>query len=225
MRAVTLIQEKLKRRLMNKSENEILDYLSKEGLWKKLYFKKLSIVQKIFFLLPILFLFSPILGTYALFYNHSWLLFIITGVLMLFSIWVFFKQKTYYEQHLFEKHYKTTNCNKISDLHTQRVAALLGERNTKENRIHWKEHFSTNSNQQLNTLWIVAIVFGINYGLRIMKPEQKEFLAGFYVTFSAFMMLLITFGILSPLFFYIRFKKVKYKEAFNLIIQLDEKTA
>ncbi len=208
---------------MNKSENEILEYLSKEGLWKNLYFKKISIAQKIFFLLPVLFFFSPIWGTYSLFYNHSWFLFISTGILMIFSIWLFFKQKSYYEQNVFEKYYKTTNCNKISDLHSERVSTLLGEKNTKENRIIWKEYFSENSNNQLSIILILAITFGINYGLQIIKPEQKEFLAGFYVTFSVFMMSMIAFGILSPLFFYIRFKKAKYKEALNLIIQLDGK--
>jgi hypothetical protein len=209
---------------MNKDENKILGYLSREGLWKNLYFRKISITQKIFLLLPIIFLFSPIWGTYSLFYNNSWIIFISTGALMLFSIWLFFKQKSYYEKKIFEKYYKTTNCNKISDLHAERVSTLLGEKNTKENRIVWKEYFSENSNNQLSLFMILAVTFGINYGLRIIKPEQKEFLAGFYVTFSVFMMSMIAFGILSPLFLYIRFKKAKYKEALNLIIQLDEKS-
>ncbi|MDW5290714.1 hypothetical protein [Formosa sp. PL04] len=106
---------------MNKSENEILEYLSKQGLWKNLFLKKFYIIQRIFFFLPIVFFFLPIWGTYSLFYNNSWLIFISTSTLMLFSIWLFFKLKSYYEKKVFEKYYKTTYCNKISDLHSERA--------------------------------------------------------------------------------------------------------
>lgn len=98
-----------------KEETVILEFLAKDGSWKNLYFKKFSIVQKILFFIPILFLVFPILGTYLLFFNHSWLLFVSAAILGIFSIWLFFKQKSNYEHKTFDKHYRSTNCNKMSD--------------------------------------------------------------------------------------------------------------
>ena len=119
----------------------IWNYVKKDYSWKESYFEHFSKGQKFLFFLPVLFLFLPVYGTYDLFHNHSWFLFISLGLVMLFSIWWFHKQKTYFENMIIAKYYSLKNGSTISDYHKQKLKETLGELNTKENRSLWLTYF------------------------------------------------------------------------------------
>lgn len=127
----------------------ILEYITKKTSWKNSYFSKFSIGQKIIFFVPIPFLFFPIYGTYALFYEGSWFAFSSCGIVMLVSIWIFFKQKSRFEKDIFEKFYKSEKNKTISDLHITEISTLLGDQNTSENRDLWKIYFKRKNNSKL----------------------------------------------------------------------------
>lgn len=114
----------------NNGADIIVDYVRKNAFWKELYFDYFTTKQKILFFLPVIFFALPIYGTYSLFYNHSWTLFIAFGAAMMVAIYWFFKQKTHFEQKIFKRLYLTDDCKTVSELHLQRLSALLGKQNT-----------------------------------------------------------------------------------------------
>ena len=118
----------------NTGSDIILNYVRKNAFWKEMYFNHFSTKHKTLFFLPVIFLFSPIYGTYKLFYHDSWILFVSFGGAMLVAIYWFFKRKTYFEQKVFTRLYKTDHCNNVKELHIKTLSALLIDQNTPENR-------------------------------------------------------------------------------------------
>lgn len=205
----------------NSGTNIILEYIFKKTSWRELYFSKLSNGQKILFFLPVLFLYFPIYGTYDLFYRNSWFLFISFGVIMLVSIWVFFKQKSYFEQKVFEKYYLSDSCKTVLDYHLEKISMLLGEENTIENRALWKNFFKIRHNRFPFIIFLP--VFGFMYFQQLIRPHDKDYFLGFYLVWFSLGILLMSFAFIMPAISDFKFKGAAYNEAFKLISELDNK--
>ena len=198
----------------NKGANIIVDYVKKNGFWKDIYFNHFTKKQKTLFFLPVIFFVLPVYGTYSLFYNNSWTLFLIFGVAMMVSIYWFFKQKSHFEQQVFKQLYLTDQCKTISDLHSQRLSALLGKQNTPENREAWKAHFKQNG----GFLLIITTTFLFGAMIHFIK---SEYLSLYYVIMISVVFLLITFALIGQAFAGLKFKKAIYNEAYKIVLELD----
>lgn len=194
----------------------IVDYVRKNCFWKELYFDYFTTKQKILFFLPVIFFVLPIYGTYSLFYNDSWTLFIAFGAAMLVAIYWFFKQKTLFEQKIFKKLYLTDDCKTVSELHLQRLSALLGKQNTPENREAWKEHFKQNG----GFLLIISTTFLFGSMFHFIK---SEYLSLYYVVMISLLMLLMTFALVGQAFAGLKLKKAIHNEAYKLVVELGKK--
>lgn len=200
----------------NKGADIIEDYVRKNAFWKEIYFNYFTTKQKVLFFLPVLFFVLPIYGTYSLFYNNSWTLFITFGIAMMASIYWFFKQKTHLEQIVFKRLYLTDDCKTVSELHLQRLSALLGKQNTPENREAWKVHFKQKNGGFLLILTTI-ILFGS--ALHFMKGE---YLSLYYVVMISLVMLLMTFAFIGQAFAGFKSKRATYNEAYILVVELDK---
>jgi hypothetical protein len=205
----------------NSGTNIILEYVFKKTSWRELYFSKLSGGQKILFFLPVLFLYFPIYGTYDLFHRNSWFLFLSFGVIMLVSIWAFFKQKSYLEQKVFEKYYLSDSCKTALDYHLGKISMLLGDENTIENRALWKNHFKIK--HSIFPFIIFLPVFGFMCFQHLIRPYNKDFFLGFYFGWISIMILLMSFAFIMPAISDFKFKIAAHNEAFKLISELDNK--
>ncbi len=202
----------------------ILEYVFKESSWKKLYFSKLTSLQKILFFLPVPFLYLPIYGTYDLYHRDSWTLFLSFGVVNLVAIWIFYKQKSYLEQKVFEKHYLSNSCKTILDYQLEKLSFLLGEQNTVGNRTLWKTFFEKKNKLKPPPLSLIfSVVYGIIYFHFLTKPHAKENLWIFAVGFISLLILLMTFAFIYPAFSDYKSKAAACNEAFRLISELDKK--
>lgn len=207
--------------ISNNETKIILDYIFKKTSWRKLIFCKFSSMQKILFFLPVPFLFFSIYGVYDLFHNNSWFLFIFFGLMMLLSIWVFFKIKSNLEKQVFEKFYLSESCKTLSDYHIENVSKLLGEYNTFENRALWKDFFTYKFN--IFPFIIPIPIFGFIFFNILTRPHDKYYILGFYFAFFLILILLISFVFIMPAITDFKFKRTAYNEAFKLISEMDNK--
>jgi hypothetical protein len=205
----------------NNGVSIILDYILKKYSWRESYFRHFSNGQKILFFLPIIFLNLPIYGTYELFYHHSWFLFISFGVLMLFSIWWFFKQKTYFEQKVFSRLYLSVDCKTITNFHKQRLSELLGLQNTSENRSSWISYFKSRKSAKKPFIGIV-FVFGFIYMILFIKPHDKEFFTFIKIVMHSLPLILMNIAFVMPAFTNFKFKFPLHNQAYKLVLELDK---
>jgi hypothetical protein len=140
---------------------------------------------------------------------------------MLVSIWVFFKQKSYLEQKVFEKYYLSDSCKTLSDYHLEKISMLLGAENTIENRALWKNHFKIKNSRYPFIIFLP--VFGFMCFQHLTRPHDKDFLFGFYIVWFSLILLLMSFTFIMPTISDFKFKGAAYNEAFKLISELDNK--
>jgi len=201
--------------------NIIWNYVKNDYSWKELYFKNFTKAQKFLFFLPVVFLFLPVYGTYELFYNHSWTLFILLGLGMLFSIWWFHKQKAYFENKVNAKYYPLKAFSSINEYHKHRLIEILGELNTKENRSLWKSYFSGKMKNRRNIIG-VAIMFVAVFSFQISSSFNKDHLLTYYMIGITLMPLLMTVVFIMPAFVNFKFKRALYNQAYNLVLELEK---
>lgn len=194
----------------------ILNYVQKNAFWKEIYFNHFSRKQKTLFFFPVIFFALPILGTYELFYNDSWTLFITFGITMLGSIYWFFKQKTHFEHKVFSRLYMTDNCKTVSELHLQKLSGLLGKENTSDNRKRWKVHFK--QKESILLIFIVVLIFG---SLRLFLKD--EYLSLYYVVFISLIITVMAFALIGQAFAGFKSKRVLYNEAYKLVVELEKR--
>ncbi|GHV67553.1 hypothetical protein FACS1894199_13270 [Bacteroidia bacterium] len=192
----------------------IVEYIRNEFSWKKLYFNHFSMTQKILYFLPISFVPSPVWGTYFAFHVHSWWTFLISGTLSIAAIWLFFKQKGILEKKVFEKKYKSACCKNALDFELEKLRTFLGEQNTDENRVMWKDYLKTSKRR----VSFVPVIVGCSI------PACSSFLPHdsaptFFLGFASFVFLGMAFSFIhSP---FCRLKIAVAGEAFKLICELD----
>ena len=202
----------------------ILEYVFKKSSWKKVYFSKLSIGQRILFFLPIPFLYLPIYGTYDLYHRDSWTLFLSFGVTMLVAIWIFFKQKSYLEQKVFEKNYLSDSCKTVLDYQLEKFSLLLGEQNTVRNRDLWKTYFKNKNDLKLPFFPLIVSVIYMSILFPLLNnPHAKDYLSGLSVGFGLILVLIMSFAFIWPAITDFKYKAAAYNEAFRLISELDKK--
>jgi len=202
----------------NSGTGIILEYVFKESSWKKLYFSKLTRLQKILFFLPVPFLYLPIYGTYDLYHRDSWTLFLSFGVIMLVAIWIFFKQKSYMEQKDFEKHYISNSCKTILDYQMEKFSILLGEQNTVGNMDLWKTCFKNKNDLKLPFLPIIISVIYMSILFPLLnKPHAKDYLSGLSVGLALILIMIMSCAFIYPAFSDYKSKAAAYNEAFRLI--------
>jgi len=199
----------------------ILNYVKKDYSWKESYFEHFSKGQKFLFFLPVLFLFLPVYGTYDLFHNHSWFLFISLGLVMLLSIWWFHKQKTYFENMIIVKYYSLKNGSTISDYHKQKLKEALGELNTKENRSLWLTYFDGKMKNNRKVIGI-AVFFAIFYFSQFSTHHKQDYLLIFYMLGIALLALLMTVVFIMPAFVNFKNKMALHYQAHRLVLELDK---
>lgn len=202
--------------------NIIWNYAKKDYSWKESYFKHFSKTEKLLFFLPVSFLFLPIYGTYDLFYNHSWSLFVSLGLVMLFSIWWFHKQKAYMERQVVLRHYLSKDCSTVIDYHKQKLVESLGALNTQGNRSSWKTYFENKIAGQKHIAWIAACTGGFFYYSFISAPFIQEYLAIFYMLGIGLLALIMTAVFAIPAFTDLKFKTAIAYQAYNLILELEK---
>jgi hypothetical protein len=206
----------------NSGTSIILEYILKNTSWREVIFRKLTIGQKILFFLPIPFLYLSIYGAFDLFHNNSWILFILFGLLMLLSIWTFFKIKAALENRVFEKLYSSGNCKTILEYHIENLTKLLGEQNTSENRALWKDYFKYKPNKF--PIFITPFIFGLIFFQIIAKPHDKDNLLVFYLGWFTLMIMLMTFAFIMPAITDIKFKRTTHNYAFKIVSEMDKLT-
>lgn len=201
--------------------NIIWNYAKQDYSWRKSYYKYFSKREKFLFFLPILFLFLPIYGTYDLFYNHSWSLFISLGLMMLFSIWWFHKQKTYIERRVISKYYFSKDCSTMIDYHKQKLVESLGALNTEENRFLWKTYFKEKISRK-NKIVAITVLTGIFYYYFISAPFIQEHLAIFYLFGIGLLSCFMTAVFVMPAFIDFKFKTAIAYQAHSLVLELEK---
>ena len=195
----------------------IWNYVKNDYSWKDSYFKHFTHGQKFLFFLPVIFLFLPVYGTYELFYYHSWTLFILLGLAMLFSIWWFHKQKEYFENKVSAKYYSLKGCSTIDMYHKQKMIEILGDLNTEESRSLWKGYFSEKMKGNRNIIGIV-VVFATVY----LSLYNREHLLTFYMIGITLMMLLMSVVFIMPAFVNFKTKRALYNQAYRLVLELEK---
>lgn len=202
----------------NIGANIIVDYVRKNCFWKELYFDHFSTKHKALFFLPIILLFSPIYGTYKLFYHDSWILFIAYGSAMLGAIYWFFKQKTYFEQKVFTRLYRTDHCNSVKEHHMQRLVTLLEAQNTPENRATWKIYFKQKPSTSIIIIFTTVLLSSSSY--HVLKNDN---LFLYNVVLFSFVILIMIFALVGPAFAGFKTKRAAYNEAYKLVEELDKR--
>jgi hypothetical protein len=200
----------------------ILEYISRELSWRKLYFRKFPTGQKVLFFLPLPFLWPVLYGTYDLFNRDSWLLFAITGILMLVSIRAFFKQRSVFERKVFEKHYQSETCKNMLDFQVEKLSSFLGEHNTAENRICWKECFKPNS----SFVFICSIAGAIigNGTVVVFWLFGKNCAREYCLITMSYIVLLMNLAFIMPAVTDFGFLGIRKKnEALKLISEIDRR--
>ncbi|MBK5202975.1 MAG: hypothetical protein JJE45_04580 [Prolixibacteraceae bacterium] len=201
--------------------NIIWNYVKNDYSWKESYFKHFTKGQKFLFFLPIVFLFLPVYGTYELFYNDSWTLFILLGLGTLFSIWWFHKQKTFFENKVSAKYYTLKDCSSINEYHKHKLVKILGKLNTKENRSLWKSYFRGKMKKNINII-VIFIIFVPIYFSQILSSYKKDNLSTYYMIEITLMALLMTVAFIMPAFVNFKAKRVLYNQAYSLILELEK---
>lgn len=201
--------------------NIIWNYAKKDYSWKESYFKHFSKTEKLLFFLPVSFLFLPIYGTYDLFYNHSWSLFVSLGLVMLFSIWWFHKQKAYMERQVVLRHYLSKDCSTVIDYHKQKLVESLGALNTQGNRSSWKTYFKEKISRK-NKIVAITVLTGIFYYYFISAPFIQEHLAIFYLFGIGLLSCFMTAVFVMPAFIDFKFKTAIAYQAHSLVLELEK---
>jgi len=199
----------------------IWNYVRNDYSWKDSYFKHFTKGQKFLFFLPVIFLFLPVYGTYELFYNHSWTIFILLGLGMLFSIWWFHKQKEYFEKKVIAKYYQTHNDKDLNNYHKRKLSETLGELNTKENRSLWQSHFNVNIKKDRKVIGL-TVIFTAVFFTQFSAPYKQDYLLTYYLIGSALMPLLMTVVFIMPAFVNFKIKRALYNQAHRLVLELDK---
>ncbi|MDR3340857.1 MAG: hypothetical protein LBT25_12365 [Candidatus Symbiothrix sp.] len=206
----------------NNEAKAILEYISKDLSWRKLFFSKFLTWQKFSFFLPVLFICLPIYGTYSLcFKGSSYFLFTIFALIGVISIGIFVKQKTIFEKKVFEKYYLSASCKSILEFYLEKFSSFLGEQNTAEKRALWIKYFKKKSNSL--GLWI-PLLFGfppIGFLLSQQFIESlKSYLLYFVWGYISFMLLSMAFVFILPIITNIKYG---YGKAFKLISELEKR--
>ena len=213
--------------VINSEITIILEYIFKKTSWRELFFRRFSIGQKFLFFLPVPFLYLSIYGAYDLFHNNSWVLFILFGLITLLSIWIFFKTKSILEKKVFNKFYLSETCKTILDYHIDNIARLLGEQNTLENRVLWKDYFKNKPNVFPFFIFIPIFGFMFFYNTSMffyntLRPHDKYYLE-FHFGWFTLIILLMTFAFIMPAIKNFKFKRTAHNEAYKLILEMDNK--
>jgi hypothetical protein len=212
----------IKMMLSNYKDTEaILKYIAKDLSWRKFYFSQFTIGQKMLFFLPVFFFWLPIYGTYSLFTANSWTMFLICGVLAIVSIWAFSKQKAIFEKKVFRKQYQSDTCKSMFDFELEKFSLFLGEQNTVESRIFWKNYFKK---KQLHPFPFIMIV-GIGIFAFLQFGAYQNSVMEYFLAYIAFLFLLIALTFIHPALTDFKFKAASVNGALKFIDELDKRAA
>ncbi|MDR2848872.1 MAG: hypothetical protein LBV39_07200, partial [Bacteroidales bacterium] len=161
----------------------IANFIAKEFSWYSLYFTKLSVWQKIFLLFLDFFgALLPIYGTFQLFTNHSWALFITFGILFMATYGLLYLFTERCVKQIFEKTYRSPVCSSINQYKLDKLSSFLGEYNTNENLVDWLTHFREKAAKELKKRQGKGSIIGgsvafILIGLGHLHIESNVYLA------------------------------------------------
>ncbi|GHT51902.1 hypothetical protein AGMMS49982_10660 [Bacteroidia bacterium] len=155
----------------------ILKYIAKNLSWRKLYFSKFTIGQKILFFVPPFFIPFPIYGMRLFLDAHLWVAAVVCVILMVISGWAVGKQKMVFEKKVFEKHYQSGTCKSMLDFELEKFVLFLGEQNTFENRLFWMDYFKKNQPSKLPiAVGVGTVVASSLHGMH--RNSSLEFYGG-----------------------------------------------
>ncbi|GHT38443.1 hypothetical protein AGMMS49965_01830 [Bacteroidia bacterium] len=196
----------------------ILKYIAKDLSWRKLYFSKFTIGQKILFFVPPFFIPLPIYGMGLLLEAHLWIASVVCGMLVVVPFWAFAKQKMAFEKKVFEKYYQSDTCKSMLDFELEKFALFLGEQNTFENRLFWLDYFKKKLPGPFPQILTPMVIFG---GLQFAFYQKPVSALKYFWTSFAFLFLLISFALIKPAITDFKFRAEAINGALKLIGELD----